>query len=134
MRDTNSRSLPSASTRLEAFDGRDLAQQAQGVEPVPVAAILRPGQLHGPSELVADSVDEILDLHGRQSGFRVQDVVQPGALVVVAQPGFAAAGDQQRCHDRGEERAEILPEERRAGAGGSDVVRLPAGRGPGVIR
>ena len=99
----------------EALDGRHLAQQAQGVEPVPLVAFLRPRQLHRPSELVADSVDEILDLHGRQPGFGVQDVVQPGALVVVAQPCLAAAGDQQRRHDRREERAEVLPEERRAG-------------------
>src|SRR4029453_16522308 len=59
-------------------------------------------------------VDEVLDLHRRQPGFGVQDVVQPPALVAVAQPGLAAARDQQRRHDRGEQRDEVLPEQRRA--------------------
>ena len=100
MRDTNSRSRPRID-QGEALNGRGLAQQAKASS-LPLAGFFRPRQLHGPAELLADTVDEILDLHRRQPGFGVQDVVQPGALVAIAQPGFAAARDQQRRHDRRE--------------------------------
>jgi hypothetical protein len=103
----------------QVLDSRDLAQQAERVEPVPLAAPLRPRQLHGPAELLADAVDEILDLHRREPGFGVQDVVQPRPLVAVAQPGLAGARDQQRHHDRGEQRGEVLPEQRPAARAGA---------------
>jgi hypothetical protein len=103
----------------QALDGRDLAQQAEGVEPMPLAAFFRPRQLHGPAELLADTVEEVLDLHRRQAGFGVQDVVQPRPLVPIAQPGLGAARDQQRRHDRGENRGEVLPEQRPAAPAGA---------------
>ena len=113
----------------QALDGRDLAQQAQRIHPSPFAALVRPGQLHRPAELVADAVDEVLDLQRCESRLGVQDVVQARALVVVAEPRLAAAGDQQRRHDRSEDRAEVFPEERGARANRSDVVLFPWCRG-----
>ena len=118
--------------QAEADDGRGLAQQAQGVEPAPLAGILRPRQLHGPAELVANAFDEVLDLHRRQPGFCVQQVVQPGALVVIAEPRFAPARDQKRRDDRRKQGEKVLPEQRRAWDSrrwvGLVSARAPAGR------
>ena len=65
-------------------------------------------------ELVADSFHEILDLLCRQSRFRIQKVVQPGSLVMVAEPGFAAARYQKRHDDRCKQGEEVFLEQRRS--------------------
>jgi len=103
--------------QAEALDGGNLAQQAQGLDAASVAGRFRPWQLHGPAQLVADAFDEVLDLHGGQPGFRIQQVVQPGALVAIAEPRLAAARDQQRRDDGPEQDEEVSPEQRRARVG-----------------
>ncbi len=39
---------------------------------------------------------EILDLYGGQSPVHVQKVIQPGALVAIAEPRFAPTCNQKR--------------------------------------
>ena len=104
--------LARAVDQHQALDGRCLAQQPHRVEDTPVAGRLRPRQLHGPAQLILDTLDEVLDLHRRQPGFSIQALAKPGALVVIAEPRLARAGKQDRPGNRQEEPAEILPEKR----------------------
>ena len=137
MRETNRRSLPAASTRVRLRTAGTWRSRRRASSRAPLVGALRPRQLDGPAELIADAVDEILDLHRRQPGFRIEQIVQAGARVAIAEPGFAGAGDQQRHDDRREQGEKVFPNSEVRGAAGRSAHRVgsrPSGAGSAVIR
>ncbi len=111
MRDTNRRSFPAGSTRLRLSTAGTWRSRSKASSLRLSPVVSDHGNCTVQPKLLPDSFDEILDLHGRQSRFCVQKVIQPGALVVIAEPCFASAGNQKRYDDRRKEGAKVLLEQ-----------------------
>ena len=99
-------------------DRRHLPHQPQDVEPVLLVAACSPRQLHGPLQLVGDVVEKRLDLAGARARFGAQPLAQHHPLIAIAEPRLARPVDQQRHHDRDEQRGEIFLEQRTPRASG----------------
>ena len=113
-------------------DGRDLAQQPQGIEPALLDRAGRPRQLRRPPKLAFDFPDELADLGGRSLGLFALNAHQRSLVFLIVEPYVENAVGQQRKRDHRREQHDIFAEQAVADFGGRDRSRT--GRGSGVLR
>jgi hypothetical protein len=113
-------------------DGRDLAQQPQGIEPALLDRAGRPRQLRRPPKLAFDFPDELADLGGRSLGLFALNAHQRSLVFLIIEPHVENAVGQQRKRDHRREQHDIFAEQAVADFGGRHRSRT--GRGSGVPR
>src|SRR5215471_11804239 len=74
----------------------------------------RPGLLDNPAELILDAVEKALNSAGCRNSLDLQDDVERGALIAIAEPCVANAIGEQWDNDSNEQRKEIFLEQRSA--------------------
>ena len=80
---------PAAVDQGELGNRRHLAEQPQRIDAVILHAGIGPGGLDGPLHLASDAVEEPLDRRRRGRCLDQEPRVEHGALILVAEPGFA---------------------------------------------
>jgi hypothetical protein len=90
-------------------DGRNLAQQAQRIEPALLDRRARaPRRLRGPADLVLDLFDELLDLGCSRLRLLALDTHQRRLMLLIGEPDFQQTIGQKRNADHGHEQRHVF--------------------------
>ncbi len=98
-------------------DGRDLAQEPQGIEPPLLDRAGRPRQLRRPPELAFDFPDELADLGGGGLGLFALNPDERSLVFLIVEPYVENAVGQQRKRDHRGEQPDIFAEQAVADSG-----------------
>ena len=112
-------------------DRRHLPEQAQRVETALLERTRGPRQLRGPTDLALDLADELADFGGGRLRLLVLDADERGLVLLIGEPDFRGAVEQQRERDHRDEERHVFAEQFPARLGGRRRLRQGCG---GAVR
>ncbi|MCS3931085.1 hypothetical protein M2175_006116 [Bradyrhizobium elkanii] len=85
-----------------------MSKQAQRVGPPAFVELVTPWKLNQPAKLTRDAVDEIVYFGGRGCGLEAKPLVEPRALIAIAEPRLNDAVECKWDRDSHEKREQIF--------------------------